>query len=322
MVPFPDRPQYRAIVAVSQRILDGLLTAWVTVTFTFFALRVAAGDPLASLLSQGLITPENVERIRFQLGLDQPLLTQYVQFLSSLLQGDLGKSLYTKRSVSQIIFEQLPPTIELAFSALLVALILGVLIGTIAAWKRGSLRGTLAESLSGLATALPVAFTGILGILLVSWLVGGLPGNFGLSQFKNLVLPASVLGFASAGPIARVIQSGLEESLQKPYILAARARGISGGLRLFWHALRPVLPPVISLTALQAAFLFGGTVITEMVFSRPGLGRLLISSILQGDFPIAQGIVILAALLYTFSHHLADILAMIIDPRLENEREK
>lgn len=322
MVPFPDRPQYRAIVAVSQRILDGLLTAWVTVTFTFFALRIAAGDPLASLLSQGLITHENVEQIRIQLGLDQPLLTQYMQFLSSLLHGDLGKSLYTKRTVSQIIFEQLPSTIELALSALLIGLILGIIIGTTAAWKRGSLGAILAESLSGLATALPVAFTGILGILFVSLLIGGLPGNIGLSSVKNLLLPASVLGFASAGPIARVIQSGLEESIQKPYILAARARGISGGLRLFWHALRPALPPVISLTALQAAFLFGGTVITEVVFSRPGLGRLLISSILQGDFPIAQGIVILAALLYTFSHHLADILAMVIDPRLENEHEK
>jgi peptide/nickel transport system permease protein len=322
MVPFLDRPPYRAIVAIGQRILDGLLTAWVAVTFTFFALRIAAGDPLASLLSQGLITPQQVEQIRIQLGLDQPMLTQYFKFLSSLLRGDLGKSLYTKRSVSQIIFEQLPSTVELALSALLIALLLGILLGTIAAWKRGSLSAALAENLSGLATALPVAFTGILGILVVSRLIRGSPVNFGISPFKDLLLPASVLGFASAGAIARVVQSGLEESIQKPYILAARARGISRGLRLFWHALRPALPPVISLTALQAAFLFGGTVITEIVFSRPGLGRLLISSILQGDFPIAQGIVILAALIYTTSYHFADILAMLIDPRLESDREK
>ena len=322
MVPFLDRPQYRAIVAIGQRILDGLLTAWVTVTFTFFALRIAAGDPLASLLSQGLITSQQVEQIRIQLGLDQPLFHQYFQFLNSLLHGDLGRSLYTKRSVLQIIFEQLPSTVELALSALLIALILGVLIGTVAAWKRGSIKGAVAESLSGLATALPVAFTGILGLLIMSWFIRGFPGDAGISSLKDLFLPASVLGFASAGAIARVVQSGLEESIQKPYILAARARGISRGLRLFWHALRPALPPVISLSALQAAFLFSGTVVTETVFSRPGLGRLLISSILQGDFPIAQGIVILAALLYTASHHLADILAMLIDPRLENNREK
>jgi peptide/nickel transport system permease protein len=322
MVPFPDRPQYRAIVTIGQRILDGLLTAWVTVTFTFFALRMVAGDPLASLLSQGLITSQQVEQIRVQLGLNQPLFTQYGQFLNALLHGDLGQSLYTKRSVTQIIFEQLPSTLELGLSALLIALLLGTFIGAIAAWKRGSTSGILAESLSGLATSLPVAFTGILGILIVSWLVRGILGGANISPFKNLFLPAFVLGFASAGAIARVVQSGLEESIQKPYILAARVRGISGGLRLFWHALRPALPPVISLTALQAAFLFSGTVVTETVFSRPGLGRLLISSILQGDFPIAQGIVILAALLYTASHHLADILATLIDPRLEDEREK
>jgi peptide/nickel transport system permease protein len=268
MVPFSDRPQYRAIVAIGQRILDGVLTAWVTVSFTFFALRIAAGDPLASLLSQGLITPNNVEQIRSQLGLDQPLTTQYFHYLSSLLHGNLGISLYTKRSVIKIIFEQLPSTIELALSALAIALFVGIFIGTIAAWKRGSLGGIMAESLSGLATALPVAFTGILGILFVSWLVRSLPGNPGILELKDLLLPACILGFASSGAIARVVQSGLEESIQKPYILAARARGISGGLRLFWHALRPALPPVISLTALQAAFLFGGTVITEMVFSR------------------------------------------------------
>jgi peptide/nickel transport system permease protein len=321
MVPFSDRPQYRVIVAIGQRILDSLLTAWVTVSFTFFALRIAAGDPLANLLSQGLITPENIDQIRTQLGLDLSLSKQYFHFLSSLLHGDLGVSLYTKRSVLKIIVEQLPSTIELALSALAIALILGIFIGTVAAWKRGSLSGIMAESLSGLATALPVAFTGILGLLFVAWLIQSMSGNPGILQIKDLLLPSTVLGFASSGPIARVVQSGLEESIQKPYILAARARGISGGLRLFWHALRPALPPVISLTALQAAFLFGGTVITETVFSRPGLGRLLISSILQGDFPIAQGIVILAALLYTISYHLADILAVLIDPRLENERE-
>lgn len=319
MVPFLDRSHYRTIVAISQRILDGLLTAWVTVTFTFFALRIVAGDPLASLLSQGLVTPDQVEQIRISLGLNQPLHTQYIQFLTSLMRGDLGNSLYTKRSVSQIIFEQLPATIELALTALLIALILGVILGTIAAWRRGSFSATLAENLSGLATALPVAFTGILAILIVTWVLRAYWMNDLLFQLKDLILPASVLGFASAGAIARVVQSGLEESLQMPYMLAARARGISKGLRFFWHALRPALPPVISLTALQAAFLFSGTVVTETVFSRPGLGRLLISSILQGDYPIAQGIVILAALLYTTSHHLADILALMIDPRLENK---
>jgi ABC-type dipeptide/oligopeptide/nickel transport system permease component len=318
MVPVLDRSITRAIIVIGQRILDGLLTAWVTVTFTFFALRVAAGDPLASLLSQGLVNPAQVEQIRTNLGLDQPLLTQYVQFLSSLLRGDLGRSLYTNRPVYRIILEQLPSTVELALTALGIAIFLGITLGTIAAWKRKTQAATFAESISGLATALPVAFTGILAIWLVTFILQSFLRGSDLIRLKDLLLPALVLGFSSSGSIARVVQSGLEESIQKPYILAARARGVSGGLRLFWHALRPALPPVISLGALQAAFLFGGTVVIETVFSRPGLGRLLISSILQGDFPIAQGIVILAALLYTASHHLADIVAILIDPRLES----
>jgi len=317
MVPVLDRSFTRAIIAISQRIIDGLLTAWVTVTFTFFALRIAAGDPLASLLSQGLVNPNQVEQIRISLGLDQSLWSQYIQFLTSILQGDLGRSLYTNRPVHTIILEQLPSTVELALTALIIASLLGIILGTIAAWKRNSFSATTAESISGLATALPVAFTGILGIWLVTLFLQSFLGKSGLIRIKDLVLPAFVLGFSSSGAIARVVQAGLEESIQKPYMLAARARGVSGGFRLFWHALRPALPPVISLGALQAAFLFGGTVVTETVFSRPGLGRLLISSILQGDYPIAQGIVILAALLYTTSHHLADIVALLIDPRLE-----
>ncbi len=126
-----------------------------------------------------------------------------------------------------------------------------------------------------------------------------------------------VLGFASSGPIARVIHSGLSESLRSPYILAAQARGIQRGFRLLRHALRPSLAPVISLIALEAAFLFSGTVVTETVFSRPGLGRLLVKSILEGDYPITLGLVALAAILYTISHVLADLLTLIIDPRLQ-----
>jgi peptide/nickel transport system permease protein len=317
MVPILDRSLTRLILTIGHRLLDGLLTVWMAVTFTFFALRIAAGDPLASLLAQGLTTPEQVEQIRIRLGLDQSLLSQYLQFLFSLLRGDLGKSLYTNRSVNQVILEQLPYTIELAFTALLIAIFLGVVMGMIAAWKSGTLGGLVAESISGLAISLPVAFTGILAIFAVTVILNHLLGNSGLFRLKNLILPSLVLGFSSSGAIARVVQSGLQESITKPYMLAARARGLTKGHRLFWHALRPALPPVVSLSALQAAFLFAGTVITETVFSRPGLGRLLISSILQGDFPIAQGIVILAAVLYTATHSIADILAMTIDPRLE-----
>jgi ABC-type dipeptide/oligopeptide/nickel transport system permease component len=172
----------------------------------------------------------------------------------------------------------------------------------------------LASGVAGLAMALPVAFTGVLAILLsvrLSAATGASP-----SLLRGIGLPALVLGFASCGAIARLVRAGMQETLAAPFMLAARARGVRLGPRYVWHALRPALAPVVSLIALEAAILFGGTVVTETVFSRPGIGRLLVSSILQGDFPVAQGLVVLSALLYTLSHVAADTLSLILDPRL------
>ncbi len=315
MVSHSDRPSNGALATVSRRVIEGVLTAWAAVSLTFFALRLIAGDPVASLLSQGLASPNQVEDLRRSLGLDAPLVIQYLKFISGIFHGDLGTSLYTGRPVSLVIAEQLPATAQLALTGLGFALLIGLTLGVVSAWKEDTSLGQFAASTAGLATALPIAFTGILGLILYRQLLGLLP-SLGYGTVRHLILPASLLGFASAGAIARVVQAGLRETMKRPYILAARARGIGHGLRLLWHALRPALPPVVSLTALEVAFLFAGTVVTETVFSRPGLGRLLVTSILQGDYPIAQGLVALAAIFYTISHMLADIIAFTIDPRL------
>jgi peptide/nickel transport system permease protein len=156
----------------------------------------------------------------------------------------------------------------------------------------------------------------VLALLLFGLAVRTVPRGDPLVAFGRTALPAFVLGYATSGPFARAIQSGLEGSLRAPFVLAARARGVRRSLRLLWHALRPALPPAVSLIALEAAFLFSGTVVTETVFSRPGLGRLLVRAILQGDFPIAQGIVGLAALFYVGSQVLADLIALGLDPRI------
>ncbi len=316
MVPLPDRPALGAVAAIARRLAEGAVTAWAAVSLTFFALRMTGSDPIASLLSQGLASPQQIEALRHRLGLDLPLVVQYLQFLTRLARGDLGTSLYTNRPVLTVIAEQLPPTVLLAGSGLLVSLVIGLALGVAAGWDERGTRGHIAGGLAGLATAMPVALTGILAI----WVAGVIGLRIGsgtwLLQLQGFWMPAIVLGFASSGAVARVVQSGLRQSLKAPYILAAVSRGLTPGPRLLWHALRPALPPAISLIALEAAFLFGGTVVTETVFSRPGLGRLLISSILQGDYPIAQGLVVLAALVYTASYIGADILSLAIDPRL------
>jgi ABC-type dipeptide/oligopeptide/nickel transport system permease component len=217
--------------------------------------------------------------------------------------------------VNTVISEQLPATLQLALVGFALAILLGTFLGTASSWRQGGLLSHASSITAGLATALPVAFTGILALLMLRLLLIWQPG-LDPSNFLRFLLPALVLGIASGGAIARVVHAGLLESLSQPYMLAVRARGIRGFQRLFWHAFKPVLPLIFSMSSLQAAFLLSGTVITETVFSRPGLGRLLVSSILNGDYPIVQGIVALAALLYTLSHLLSDLLSWLVDPRL------
>ncbi|MCI0827580.1 MAG: ABC transporter permease [Chloroflexi bacterium] len=310
MVPLSERSRITALVALARRLGAGLVTALAAVSLTFFALRLAAGDPVASLLSQGLTTPAQAEAIRRSLGYDLPLLQQYLHFLTNLTRGDLGVSLYSGQPVAAILSSQLASTLQLATLSLVFALPLGILLGSISSWKTRPTARRIATTLSGLATSLPVATTGVISLLIVSLLARGRVRGI------QLWLPALVLGFAAAGPFARAVHSGLESSLSSPFILAAKARGLRRGRRIYWHALRPALPAAIALISLEAAFLFAGTVVTETVFSRPGLGRTLVRSILQADFPVAQGIVALAALTYVGSQMLADGLGWVLDPRL------
>ncbi len=315
MVSFPHRPTSGALATIGRRIVEGALTAWAAVSVAFFALRIVSGDPVDSLLSQGLATAEQADRLRKMLGLDVSLPVQYLHFLRDFFRGDLGVSLYDGRGVSSVVAQQFPATAQLALTGLGFAILFGFILGITSAWKARSPVGRIASNLAGLATSLPVAFTGILALLGFHYLLQLIPA-MQIATLRRLILPALVLGFSSAGAIARVIQASLSESMQEPYMLAARARGIRGEARLLWHALKPALPPAISLSALEAAFLFAGTVVTETVFSRPGLGRLLVNSILIGDYPIAQGVVVLAAVIYTVSHVVADITALMVDPRL------
>lgn len=317
MVTTADRSEPRTLVAtVARRSLEALATAWAAVSLTFIALRLGVGNPVASLLSQGLATPEQAAALSRQLGFDAPLPTQYLRFMLRLLQGDLGVSLYTGRPVLRVIIEQLPPTVRLAVSALVIAVVVGFVLGALAGWYERSRKGWLAETLAGLATAIPVAFVGVMAILILNYILAWLPGKPQSGWIHRFLMPTLVLGFASSGGIARVVHAGLRETLQAQYVMAARARGIGRLRLLITHALRPALPAAVSMSALQAAFLLTGTVVTETVFARPGLGRLLVTSILQGDYPIAQGLVVLAAIVYTGTNLVAEVLSLLLDPRM------
>lgn len=313
MVPLPDRFLPRALISVLRRLGHGLTAAWAAVSLTFFSLRLAGGDPLAGLLAQGLVSPAQMEALRRSLGFDLPIGEQYVRFLAGVVRGDLGRSLYSARPVSDIVREQIPSSLALGSAALAIGILIGLALGIGGGWAKHRWVARFSESLAALSLSLPVAFTGILAL----WMVGNLAGRGGSAALGagGLLAPALVLGFASSGAVARSLGAGLRENLTAPFLLAARAHGLGRGPRLLWHALRPSLAAAISLVSLEAAFLFGGTVITETVFARPGLGRLLVGSILQGDYAVAQGVVVFAALLYTLTQVAGDLAAQWVDPR-------
>ena len=318
MESLPDRPAPAALATVLRRTLEGVLTAWAAVSLTFFGLRLVGGDPTQVLLSQGLASQAQVAALRASLGLNRPLLTQYADFLLHLLRLDLGHSLYSGRSVLAIVIEQAPSTLQLAALALLLAIPAGLVLGLLAGWARDRLASRMASFLAGTLTSLPVAFTGL--VFLAAFAAGvsqAQPGPL-LAQVLRLLLPAGVLAVGAAGALGRVVEAGVRENLTAPFVLAARARGVQGWPRLVWHVLRPALPAIISLATLEATIFFTGTVVTETVFARPGLGRLLVTSILQGDYPVAQGLIVMAAVLYTGSQVATDALATAVDPRLRS----
>jgi peptide/nickel transport system permease protein len=300
---------------LTRRLLAFIPVLWAVVTLVFFGLRLTPGDPSETLYAQALISPEQLAANRAALGLDRPLRDQYIIFILDLLRGDLGHSLFTGQPVGAMIVERLWPTARLAIAGLAVGLGLGLAVGVTGAMRTDAVSAALSSLLTSLSLSLPVAWTGVL----VLWAAARVL-QFNTSSLLTLMLPALVLGFAISGPIAEVTRASLHDAQQQAYLLAARARGITGW-RGLWHALRAALVPVVNVAALQAAFLFGGAVVTETVFARPGLGRLLVESILRKDFYVVQGLVLGVAALYLFFNLLADLAAAALDPRQRSEMQ-
>lgn len=298
-----------------RRLLGAIPVLWGVATLVFIVLRLLPGDPAEVMLSEAGGSAAAIAELRAELGLDDPLLLQYGRYLLSLLRGDLGSSLFSRRPVASLIGEQLPSTLELALAALLVALLLGTGLGVLAAVKQGTWWDRLAMGLSIAGVSLPIFWTALLAILLFSLRLDWLPAT-GTGSPSHLVLPALVLGFASAGAIARLVRASLLEVFSQDYVNTARAKGLSEGLVLLRHALRNSLIPVITIAGLQFGFLMGGAVVTETIFARPGIGRLLVNAIQWKDLPLVQGIALLAAVAYTLVNLAVDLAYVVLDPRI------
>jgi ABC-type dipeptide/oligopeptide/nickel transport system permease component len=278
-------------------------------------LRLLPGDPAALMLSEAGASAEEIAQLRADLGLDKPLIVQYGQYLMDLAHGDLGTSLYAHRPVVTIIAEQLPSTIGLALAAMLIATVLGAALGIVAAVKAGTWIDSAATTLSVTGVSVPIFWSGLLLIWLFSLRLGWLPAT-GQGGLDHLILPALALGLASSAAIARLVRASLLEVLDQDFVRTARAKGLREGMILFRHALKNALIPVVTIIGLQFGFLLGGTVVTETVFSRQGIGRLLVNSILWKDLPVVQGVVLLAGLVYTVVNITVDVTYAFLDPRI------
>lgn len=302
-----------------RRLLTMLPVLWAAATVTFFGVHLAPGDPATAQLAQSGASAAAIAERRTALGLDNPVEAQYVRYLAGLLHGDLGRSWHSNRPVSHIIGEALLPTLTLTLAATGVSVLIGLSLGSMAALVRHRRRWEWLDTvcvtlaIGGLST--PVAFSGLVAILVFSLTLEWLPAT-GQGGIRHLLLPALVLGWAGSGSLARLTRDRLLDVLDQPYIVAGRARGVPDLRLIRRHSARVALPDVLTALALQIGFLLAGTVITESVFARRGLGRVAVEAVLNQDLPVVQGVVLLTALVYALSNLTADSARIWLDPRL------
>jgi ABC-type dipeptide/oligopeptide/nickel transport system permease component len=276
--------------------------------------RLIPGDP-AQILAGDMATPQAVADLRVQWGLDRPLPVQYFTYLKNLLAGDLGRSVATRNPVTREIGDRYPTTLGLAATGILVAAILGLGAGVLAASKpfSGWDYGSMVLALTGVST--PVFWSGLILILVFSVWLGWLPSG-GTGSLRHMVLPAFSLGLFDAGVIARQSRAGLLEVLEQDYIRTARAKGLAEHLVVVRHAFKNAVIPVVTVIGMQFGRMLGGAVLVESVFSLPGIGRLLVTAISQRDYPVIQGICLLLAASFVIINLAVDIAYGYLDPRI------
>jgi peptide/nickel transport system permease protein len=318
---------------VVRRLLQALLVM-LTVAFIAFMLFQYVGDPVTNILGQDA-TPEQRQQLRTDLGLDRPFPVQFMHFVQHAAQGEFGLSLRQGRKVSSLIAERLPATLELSFTAALIALVLGIPMGVYSALRRGTFVSQAMMTLSLIGVSLPTFLIGILLILFfavtLKWLPsfgrgevtafgGWTTGFLSVDGWKHLILPAITLAIFQLTLIMRLVRSEMLEVLRADYIKFARARGLPNRSVYFGHALKNTLVPVITITGLQLGSLIAFAIITETVFQWPGMGLLFIQAVTFADIPVMAAYLCLIALIFVIINLVVDLLYFVVDPRLRVER--
>lgn len=287
----------------------------------FSIMHALPGDPVQLMLSgaeSGTVTPERMEELRQEMGLNDPLPVQYARYIGGAVTGDLGTSVRLRSPVLDLILDRLGSTLALSLGGILFAVVIGMTTGILAALKQGSWIDTFSMILAYVGVSLPLFWLGLLLILVFSFQLGWFPPA-GQEGLRALVLPSLSLGLISAGVIARLTRASLVEVLVEDYMRTARAKGLPKRIIYLRHALRNAFLPVLTILGLQFGAMLAGAVVTETVFSRPGLGRLVVSAILWKDYPLVQGIVLFMATTYVLVNLLVDVWAAWLDPRIREE---
>ena len=308
--------------SVTKRILATLPVMGVVAVIVFLLLRLSPGDP-AAIIAGDDATSEDIAKIREHLGLDRPLLTQFVRWLGQLATGDFGNSIYLERPVLGLIMERVEPTLALSVTTIIFAVVLAVPIGVLAAWRAGTWIDQTIMALSVLAFSVPVFLIGyglVIGFSLTLELlpVQGFvslaedPGAF----FRHLVLPTVALGLVYTALIARITRATMLETLNEDFIRTARAKGLGEPRVLILHALKNASVPIVTTIGTGLALLIGGVVVTESVFAVPGIGRLTIDAVMQRDYPVIQGVILVVAGVYVLVNLVIDLTYSLLDPRI------
>ena len=293
---------------------------WLVVSLVFLLIHLVPGDPIEQMLGEGA-TASDISALRHAYGLDAPLGTQYVHYWRGMLHGDMGASLRLNDSVTHLLLERYPYTLELTASALLLALLLAVPAGVLSALHRGAWRDSALGFVSLIGLSLPTFALGPILILLFSIKLGWTPvsgaGSAGLGDaLLHLALPAITLGSGLAAILTRMVRTAMLEELGQDYIRTARAKGLSENVVVYRHALRNALVPVLTVVGLQFGSLLAGAIVTETIFSWPGIGRLTISAITNRDYALVQGCILAVGLTYVLVNLLTDVLYTVANPRM------
>lgn len=307
-----------------RRMIIGIITVFFIVSIVFFALRLLPGDPVTVWLGE-YSTPELITLTKAKWGLDRPIWVQYGTYVKNLLRGDLGDSLRMRVPVSELLLKQYPFTLRLMLLGTLISVMIAIPVGILAAVKQNSFIDMFVMMFSFLFISMPSFWLGLLMLFVFSfrlrWFpaIGAETGSNVLAYLSYLVLPSVCMGIREAGLLSRMVRSTMVDTLSKDYITVARSKGLSEQIILYKHALRNAMSPIVSLIGVSIVLSLAGAVVLEVVFSRPGLGRLYVSAVAARDYPLIQGGILLIATAVVFVNMLVDISYGIIDPRIRYE---